>query len=92
MDEVGSWFDAYERVCAGRSISTVPCPTCGARTLRLVFLVDGEASSRATFVFWCDSCLTGLLPAPAAIPTGFAPTLRGTEEIPDFRVLAERPS
>jgi hypothetical protein len=52
------WLDALAQVIEGRDAK---CPCCGADDLRLSAVVT-HPNGRATFSFWCDRCLWGLMP------------------------------
>lgn len=65
------WMDAYQSAYADPGgVGGLGCPSCGARALRLIFVVRPPDEERGVFTFWCDSCLTGLMPGPAPVPEG----------------------
>ena len=85
-----AWIDLYQR--SWDDPSSVPgqtCPNCRSRMLRLLFVVDSIEAEAGTAVFWCASCLTGLMPLRAPVPHGGVQALRGTEEIPNYELVVD---
>jgi len=88
--EYARWLDAFEMAYeSAKSLQGGLCPHCGWPDLRLLFLVDREGSYRGTAVFWCDHCVRGLIPLASVIPHGAQTVLRGTENIPNYSIVAE---
>jgi hypothetical protein len=84
------WMDAYEWAYThAATIGTRPCPRCGARSLRLIFVVDQLDSESGTAVFWCDACLHGLIPLRAPVAENGRRVLRGTECVPNYTLIIE---
>lgn len=65
------------------------CPHCTSRSLRLIFIVDEDSSKNGTSVFWCASCLFGLVPLRAPVPGGAESFLRGAEVVPNYSLIIE---
>lgn len=88
--EFASWVGEYE--WAYQHPDTVPtrnCPSCGVKGLQLVFVVDATDSESGRAVFWCNSCLIGLMPNRALLPASGNKILKGRESIPNFRLVTE---
>jgi hypothetical protein len=64
------WIVAFERVHADPAIiGRVECPTCGARTLRIVYTAD--ADDRVGYAsFWCDTSMDGIFTSRIEVPSG----------------------
>ncbi|MFB7337438.1 hypothetical protein ACFC00_38385 [Streptomyces adustus] len=85
-----SWFDTYERVFRDPdSLAETACPNCGARTLRMIFIVRSHEAENGTAVFWCDSCRNGLQPLNAPVARGGERKIRGTETVPDYSFVLD---
>lgn len=85
-----AWIAEYQG--AWDDPSSVPdrtCPTCGSRSLRLVFVVDSDDSFQGMAAFWCDACLTGLMPLRAPVPDQGTRAVRGAERIPNYRLITD---
>lgn len=83
-----SWLAAYNRAYQSpRDTGSIVCPSCGARSLRLVFVVDEPEATISVVAFWCDSCVRGLMPNRAQVPAGGCRAFRGEEDIPDYRLV-----
>jgi hypothetical protein len=95
------WIRIYEAAYSNvAQITELRCPNCGFRSLRLVFVLDeGDDRSaaavargrQATAVFWCDTCLRGLMPNTAFVPDGAETVPRGAEVIPNYRLVVDGP-
>lgn len=81
-----TWMDSFEAVYLHPELVT-PCPNCSQEALRLIFLVDEPDDETATAAFWCDSCLWGLIPNRAVVAPAGVRVKRGTEEIPNYRIV-----
>jgi len=66
----GDWLTAFERVYADPGvIGDEPCPTCGARALRLAF--TGNEDDRIGYAsFWCEVSMDGIFTSRLHIPAG----------------------
>lgn len=90
MTGIEAWRQAYEEVYRDAShADAVPCPNCGARALRLLFVVRNDDDEDGTAVFWCDACRYGLLPVRAPVPAAGERRRKGTESVPDYLLVAE---
>lgn len=81
------WEDALQRAYdAPEAVGELVCPNCGARALRLLFVVeqDGDATGRA--VFWCDNCRYGLPPNRSLVPPG-GRRVTDDPEVPDYKIV-----
>ncbi|MER5478643.1 hypothetical protein ABT026_16975 [Streptomyces sp. NPDC002734] len=58
------------------------------KDLQLIFIVDDMRDGSGMSVFWCNSCLSGLAPNRAPLPPAGRRVLRGSEEVPNFRLVA----
>lgn len=88
--ELSSWVHEYEQAYVHPDV--VPsrsCPSCGMKELRLIFVVDSMGAESGVAVFWCNSCLSGLVPNRAALPPLGSKVLKGVEEIPNFRLVGD---
>lgn len=82
------WLEAFQGAYrAPDRIAGLACPNCGARELRLRFVIYGDREDRANAVFWCGSCLEGMPPGPSEIPAGCAAVRHEDAGIPDYRVV-----
>lgn len=85
-----AWVASYED--AWRDPSVVPaarCPSCGEASLRLMFVVEQMDAESGTAIFWCGSCLRGLMPTKAPVPNAGVAVIRGDEEMPNYRIVAD---
>lgn len=84
------WTAAYERARdAPDRIGDIACPTCGAHTLNLVFVLFRPSARAGQGAFWCGTCQWGLAGLRAPLPPGVRTTLAGQEDFPDFRLVVE---
>jgi hypothetical protein len=72
-----------------RILDSRPCNSCGSPSLRLIFITEREHVESGTAVFWCNSCLRGLLPLRALVPDGGETVLRGAEAVPDYELVVD---
>jgi hypothetical protein len=90
QSEYAAWVAAYEQAWHSPSaVSEMVCPSCGEKSLRLVFVVEDLAAESGTAIFWCDSCRRGLLPVRAPIPAGAEKVLRGQEKVPNYALVID---
>jgi hypothetical protein len=84
------WIDAY-MVAHHQpdALADQPCPDCGARQLRLEFEVRDPCATQGTAYFWCNSCLTGPMPASAPLPPNAKTTPWGTLNPPNYSIVPE---
>lgn len=87
MASYEQWLEAFQRAYrAPDRTSELACPNCGARELRLRFVIYGDRQDQANAAFWCGSCLEGLPPGPSEVPVGCA-GIRGEDAgVPDYRL------
>lgn len=84
------WIEEYERAYADPgSVSRQICPSCGKEDLHLLFVVDGADTESTTAIFWCDSCMQGLMPNRALIPPSGKRVQRGAETVPNYRLVVD---
>ncbi|MGW2841421.1 hypothetical protein ACWCWD_26935 [Streptomyces sp. NPDC001493] len=71
MAKRAAWLRALGQVI-DRSGDTSPvgCPDCGHHRLAVRYLVDPD-SRTGYALFWCDSCLHGILVSRVRAPDGF---------------------
>jgi hypothetical protein len=82
------WLDVFDRAYREPGqISALACPNCGARELRLRFVLYGSRGIGAYAVFWCGSCLQGLPPGPSKVPAAWTPVRREDAGVPDYQVV-----
>ena len=92
------WVRALERVLANLdSIGDVPCPTCGAHTLRIVF--TGDEDDRIGYAnFWCDTSMDGIFTSRIHVPGGVPMLpfrLPGEERlkyVPNYAIIPPAPT
>jgi hypothetical protein len=86
------WDEAFQRAYeAPDAVGQLVCPNCGARALRLLFVVEEEGDSVGRAVFWCGNCLYGLMPNRSPVPPG-ARTVTDDPEVPDYELVLPEPS
>lgn len=84
------WMNEYGRAYQNPSgVGSQPCPNCGAVSLRLIFIVEALGSERGMAVFWCDSCLHGLIPLSAPVATGGERVQKGSEHVPNYTLVID---
>jgi hypothetical protein len=84
------WLSAYGQAWQNPSIvKKLPCPSCGAKSLRLLFLVNEIADAVGIRVFWCESCMRGLIPLRASVPETGSRLLKNAAVIPNFRLVVD---
>ena len=85
------WLDSYQSAYRQPALlASQRCPNCDCQSLRLIFRVANEDDPRATAIFWCDSCMYGLLPMRCAAPDESVGTIRD-ELVPNYRIVAPQP-
>lgn len=83
------WLDAFQRAYrAPDRVSELACPNCGARELRLRFVLYGRQEREANAAFWCDSCLQGMPPGPSEVPATCTPVRSEDAHVPNYRIVA----
>jgi DNA-directed RNA polymerase subunit RPC12/RpoP len=88
VTDLDDWYRAYRMVYEDASRGrTVACPHCGARSLRLLFVVRNQDDEDGTAAFWCDACLHGLMPTRAPVPPTGERYVKGTESVPDYSLI-----
>jgi hypothetical protein len=67
-DTYPDWTDALDAVLKGLpDRRDVPCPECGVRALRIVFV--GNPGTQVGYCsLWCDNCRYGIRPSRVLIP------------------------
>jgi hypothetical protein len=83
------WQAAFQRAYeAPGELGEQPCPNCGVRALRLLFVVEHEddIDSDGRAVFWCDNCRYGLMPNRSLVPPD-ARRVTDDPEVPDYTVV-----
>ncbi|MCL1869026.1 MAG: hypothetical protein FWF90_01270 [Promicromonosporaceae bacterium] len=71
------WTEALEAATRDPlGVGSIPCPDCGARSLRIAFVVDRPEDTSAVVAFWCDSCLYGMVPQRVRLPEDVVPVGR----------------
>ncbi|MGC4862321.1 hypothetical protein [Micromonospora sp. DT41] len=95
MATFNEWLTAYDIVYRELpATSSLACPNCGHRTLRIIFTAP-PAAEHGYVSFWCDTCLEGIYVSRALIPDGVTVTARSTGEpteernrgIPEYRLV-----
>ncbi len=92
MATYDEWLDAFSKV--HDAMPDVACPSCGHRSLRLVFTGDPERMIGYAH-FWCEHCLEGIGISRTEIPHGAVvqdirlPRADRLPRIPDFRLVRE---
>ncbi|GAA0242929.1 hypothetical protein GCM10010492_47710 [Saccharothrix mutabilis subsp. mutabilis] len=82
------WLTTYQTAYRKPSTTpTLPCPTCAARTLTLLFVVRRADTLRATALFWCNTCQTGLAPNRAPLPPNAPQVREGEEQVPNYTIV-----
>ena len=90
QSQFADWLNAYqEAYLHATALEGELCPNCGARSLKLLFIVENARAADGTAVFWCDSCLLGLTPLRAFIAEGGKRILRGSEVIPNYTLVVD---
>ena len=88
MASYEQWLDVFQQAyCAPDRVSELACPNCGARELRLRFVLYGNQGHEASAVFWCDSCLEGMPPGPSEVPAACTPVRREDAHVPNYRIV-----
>ncbi|TCO62093.1 hypothetical protein EV192_102230 [Actinocrispum wychmicini] len=91
--EFDEWVEMFSSLHRDpSSIASRTCPHCGARRLRMVFMVGGkkiETGAVAKAALWCDSCLFGLMPNKSWVPPAGETVLEGEENIPNYRLVVD---
>src|SRR5690348_9594938 len=66
------WLEALQPVYdpSPKNISTLRCPNCGARELRLCFYTYNP-KWRPHGAFWCSKCLQGVALGPCVVPAAY---------------------
>jgi hypothetical protein len=81
------WVEAFQRACkAPDRLEELRCPNCGARALRLLFVVAEEDDGDGRAVFWCDDCRYGLMPNRSVVPPG-GRRVTDDPEVPDYKIV-----
>jgi hypothetical protein len=84
------WIARYQEAWRSpSSVSYMSCPSCGERSLRLIFVVELADAESGTAIFWCESCLRGLMPMRAPLPDGGHRTLKGFEVVPNYSLIID---
>lgn len=85
-----AWINRYEEAWhSPSSVPTMSCPSCGEKSLRLIFRIETADAEWGTAIFWCESCLHGLPPLRAPLPDGGERVLRGFEVVPNYRLVID---
>ena len=85
-----TWMDGYQWAYDhAASVGDMNCPSCGSKSLHLVFVVDEPDAESGTAVFWCDSCMQGLPPLRAPVAEDGERILRGTEVVPNYTLVVD---
>ena len=85
------WTEALEAATRDPlGVGSIPCPGCGARSLRIAFVVDRPEDTSGVVAFWCDSCLYGLVPHRGPAPADEPRIVRGTTGVPDYSLVTAR--
>lgn len=82
------WLDVFQLAYrAPDRVSELACPNCGARELRLRFVLYGTSEHEVNAVFWCDSCLEGMPPGPSELPVTCIPVRPEDVSVPNYRTV-----
>ena len=88
MVSYDEWLNAFQLAYrAPERVAELACPNCGARELRLLFILQGGRGNEADAVFWCGSCLEGMPPGPSEVPAGCRPVRLEDAGVPNYRVV-----
>ena len=86
MASYEQWLDVFQKAySAPDQVLDLVCPNCGAKDLRLRFVILGGDGARSDAVFWCGSCLEGMLPGPSEVPATCTPVRREDANVPNYR-------
>ncbi|HEX7306792.1 hypothetical protein [Lentzea sp.] len=85
------WLDVFNTAHSDPAVvGTLACPSCGEHALRLVYVVHVQEPHKAMFMFWCDSCLNGLMPNTVVVPPGGIRIEPGEEDdVPDYTLVQD---
>ena len=89
-NEFNRWMDEYEHAYSEpRGIGGQSCPNCKAKSLRLVFVVRSPLDEFGVAVFWCSSCMLGLVPLKASVAVNGVVVVEGEEKIPNYALVTD---
>ena len=88
--EFDRWSDAFDRAWEDPgSITEMECPSCGSRSLNLLYVVEADGAVDGMYAFWCYQCLRGFPPGFGPIPEGARSVRRGEESVPNYELVVD---
>lgn len=81
------WVNALRHALDAGDTANEECPCCRQRELQLRVAVASSASGRGTIYFWCDRCLSGLIPNAGPVDHSSSFVDKAEFDPPDYRVV-----